>query len=71
MPVVEIARKCSRCQTVVGMSVDAVRYSDWSHGGGHIQDMLPELNADERELLISGICGKCFDAMFDDDEDDE
>ena len=28
------------------------------------QSAMPNVPADERELLISGICGPCFDAMF-------
>ena len=28
------------------------------------QDALPELSCDERELLISGTCGACFDKLF-------
>ncbi len=31
--------------------------------GEHIQDVMPYLSADDRELLISGVCGKCFDEM--------
>lgn len=30
----------------------------------HIQEILPTHTADERELLISQICGKCWDKMF-------
>jgi hypothetical protein len=36
------------------------RYMDWRLGKGLIQD-LDFLNEDERELCVSGICGKCFD----------
>jgi hypothetical protein len=25
---------------------------------------MPELSADQRELLISGMCSECFDALF-------
>ena len=32
--------------------------------GELIQDALPELTADERELLLSQTCGKCWDALF-------
>jgi hypothetical protein len=32
-----------------------------------IQDAMPELSADERQLLISGTCGKCWDKMFQED----
>ncbi len=30
----------------------------------NIQDIFPELRNDEREILVSGICGECFDEMF-------
>jgi len=36
----------------------------WEEEGELIQNALPYLSADERELLISGICGGCFDKMF-------
>lgn len=31
--------------------------------GALIQTVFPELDADARELMISGICGVCFDAL--------
>ncbi len=44
----------------------------WQNREGHIQDILHYLSADQRELLISGTCGECFDGLFppDDDEDE-
>lgn len=38
----------------------------------HIQDIFPYLSPDERELLISGTCNKCWNEIFSspDDEDD-
>ena len=35
----------------------------WQNGT-LIQDAMPYLSADDREILISGICGECFDNMF-------
>jgi len=39
----------------------------------YIQDALPFLSADDREILISGICPKCYKKMFSffEDEDEE
>ena len=37
--------------------------------GALIQNALPELSDDERELFISGTCGACFDLMFPGDDD--
>ena len=33
----------------------------WVNSDGFIQNLMPELTDDERELLISGTCGTCFD----------
>lgn len=38
-------------------------------GGEPIQTALPQLNVTEREMLISGICGDCFDSLFNVQED--
>lgn len=38
--------------------------------GGHIQNVARNLDDGERELLISGFCGACFDALFADEDDD-
>ena len=38
-------------------------------GVGLIQNAMPNLSADDRELLISGICGPCFDKMFPPEEE--
>lgn len=49
--------------------LDPEKVNRWL-AGEHIQDVMPELSADTRELLISGVHGDCFDAMFPPDEDD-
>ena len=45
-------------------------YLDWSDGE-LAQVAFPYLSADEREMLITGICPTCWDKMFDDGEEDE
>lgn len=37
--------------------------------GEKAQTAFSNLNEDERELLISGICGKCYDTMFIENEE--
>lgn len=66
---ITIKKTCVMCKTNHELQVndqDLVRLQN----GEHIQDVMPYLSADERELLISGICGKCFDKVFEDDEED-
>lgn len=60
---IEIESKCVICQDVIKLTVKAKDYSDWQ-GGKHIQHAFPYINAGERELLISGICGPCFDKIM-------
>ena len=54
---------CRRCDKVAEIEIDTDRYQAWKDGA-LIQNVFPELSADERELLISGWCGSCFDDLF-------
>lgn len=38
------------------------------HNGKHIQAAFPYLSADDRELLMSGICKPCFEDMINEEE---
>ena len=62
----EIGVDCVRCGDQFDMVVPTHGLIAWKEGM-LIQDAMPELSADERELLISGICGKCWDKMFQED----
>jgi hypothetical protein len=55
---------CIRCQQVFTIYVDTIDLGTWISGEGYIQDIMPYLTDSERELLISGYCGECFDQMF-------
>lgn len=54
---------CKWCEKSHELEVRKSGLNRWKKGE-LIQDVLPELSADERELLISRTCGKCWDAMF-------
>ena len=60
--VVEV--ECVLCHTKHTILVPTAGYMQWAKGQAKIQDALPGLTADERELLMSGICGRCFDKTF-------
>ena len=62
-----LSLKCHHCETSQRVSVNYADVQAWKDGA-LIQDALPYLNADQRELLISKTCGPCFDKMFDFDE---
>ena len=54
---------CPFCGQEEEVPVYAEDYADWENGK-LIQDAFPYLSANQRELLISGICPKCWDRMF-------
>ena len=62
-----VAVPCKKCKEVNEIQVDLEKFIAWQQGE-LIQNALPELDADQRELLISGICPKCWDKMFPSDE---
>jgi len=60
--------KCDLCGeeksvTVPGLGLFKLR------GGEYIQNAFPDLSGDEREFLLSGTCGKCWDKMFPEEEE--
>ena len=63
-----VAVPCVKCNELNEIHADLEGFISWQQGE-LIQNALPELDADQRELLISGICPKCFDEMFPSDED--
>ena len=59
----EFGRTCQFCQVDHIVMADQMDVANWENGA-LIQDAMPYLSADDRELLISGTCGACFDKMF-------
>jgi hypothetical protein len=66
----KISKVCPFCGHVSEIWVDdevLKRMED----GERIQDVLPELPASEREVLISGICIDCQEEVFADPDEEE
>ena len=61
---------CQWCRKEYTLFITVKDYREWQQGK-HAQHAFPYLSADDRELLISRTCGKCFDEMFPEDEPDE
>ena len=64
-----VAVPCRMCDTVHDLTVNVEGFVNWQ-SGQLIQNALPELSADERELLISGTCDECWQQLFPPDEDE-
>ena len=56
--------QCHLCRVSYSILYNREDMIDWLAGKAFIQDLMPYLSAAERELLISGMCGSCFDKMF-------
>lgn len=69
MPVF-VTRVCKTCGQVIEMEVNEKDLVMYRAGVKKAQDAFPYLTPAEREMLISGICGDCFDAMFTDEEEE-
>ena len=67
---VVVQGNCAVCSKQKTLYIPESEWLDWRNDAGHIQDVLKSVSADDRELLLSGTCGLCFDAMFA-GEDDE
>lgn len=61
---------CRYCTHVAVIPVSYEQIERW-RGGELIQNVMPELSADQREMLISGTCPTCWDAMFPPEENED
>lgn len=65
---ITIVTRCPFCGKANFIEVNEMDYLDWSDGE-LAQVAFPYLSADEREMLISGICPTCWDKMFGGDDE--
>lgn len=56
-------KRCPMCGKRDKVKVYPSHLKAWQ-SGIVIQKAMPELNTDEREQMITGICGKCWNEMF-------
>lgn len=69
------APRCMYCQKSATIELtpdEQMRYEQLQRGEiAHIQEALPEWSADKRELLITGTHPECWDAIFEDVDEEE
>lgn len=58
---------CEHCNKTYVLNINETGWKEWE-SGEFIQDALPDLEAGERELLISGTCDECWKQFFGEDE---
>lgn len=61
---IEIRIRCVRCKKEYLYQVTPEQYSRWTSGKGLIQDIFPDWKPEDREMLISQICPKCWSELF-------
>lgn len=59
---------CIMCDLEVTITVPDVGYDKWRYNELHIQEAMPDLTLDEREMFISRTCNACWDAIMPEDE---
>jgi hypothetical protein len=64
---IEQEYKCYICQVIEIVIAPEEDFIKWQEGG-YIQDIFPYLFAETREIMISGICGECYNKMFGEEE---
>lgn len=64
MPDLIIEKVCVICGSTHVIKVPQSGYERWTSGKKHIQDAMPSVSADNREMLMSGICPVCFNKLF-------
>jgi hypothetical protein len=60
---------CPVCKVRNEIKLDRSKFIRW-RTSEHVQNVWPELDANDRELLVTGTHPACWDAMFGGDDDD-
>jgi hypothetical protein len=55
---------CISCDKKVNIVASEKQWLSYQEGKVKIQDIFPDLSAGDREILITGMCGDCFDNIF-------
>lgn len=64
---IEIERICPICGTMHTVYVSKQSLKEFKYGGKSIQDAFSDLNRNEREMLVTGICEMCWDLELSND----
>lgn len=59
---INVGGTCISCNKTVSIEIEESDYERYEAGSVYIQE-IPGLTLDEREFLISRICGQCFDRI--------
>lgn len=52
---------CTQCRKYFPVTALDSQWTRYTETSDFVQDIFPDMHADKRELLISGVCGTCSD----------
>ena len=73
MPMIE-TKVCPGCKGTKMIEATPEQFAAWHQPRGErplVQQIFPHLTVDDREMLITGWCGPCWDKEFGDPDDKE
>jgi len=62
--------ECIWCATPKTITLPAEQLFEYRRGA-LVQNAFPEMSAEDREFIISGVCPACFDTLREDEPEDE
>ena len=65
-----VTPQCVVCHQHGHMLLDETKLNRWK-AGEFVQDVWPDMSADDREMLISGTHPACWTELFGGEDDDE
>ena len=65
--ILHVCPKCVVCGVQSAFELPGTQVDRWK-GGQFIQDAMPQLTADEREVIVSGTHPDCWDELWKDTE---
>lgn len=68
---ITIITECPICHHANKVMVNEEDYLAWAFDGELAQNAFPYLTTDEREMLMSGICPKCWAQTFGDEDKED
>lgn len=63
-------RFCRSCKKRVDIEMSLEQLKELTYGVKNIQEIFPTHTPEQREILISGICGDCFNELFSVEEEE-
>lgn len=64
----KVGIKCPRCHKVNFLPITEEELKAWDPSVQFVQDAFPQLDASQRELLLSGLCNTCWNEIFKEEE---